>query len=169
MIIKYPLVLFLLVPILIIGWTFRKEKKIHTLRFPKVLRMKSLESRRASRLLNIVNWFEFLIIGLIVLTIAQPQIVVSDQYQTKKVIDIVAILDTSKSMTAEDFKPKDRMSVAKDTLKSFIRKRSNDQIGLIIFGSDALTKSPITYDHSIIHHHVDQTQVGEAGNEPQLD
>ena len=44
-------------------------------------------------------------------------------FSNKKGIDIVAILDTSKSMTAEDFKPKNRMAVAKDTLKEFIKKR----------------------------------------------
>ena len=57
-------------------------------------------------------------------------------------------------MNAEDFKPKNRMEVAKDTLNRFIKKRTSDRIGLIIFGSDALTKSPITYDHSIIKYHI---------------
>ena len=86
------------------------------------------------------------------------------KYQTKKGIDIITVLDTSGSMNAEDFKPKNRMEVAKETLVKFINKRSNDRIGLVIFGTDALTKAPITFDHSIITNRISQTNVGDAGD-----
>ena len=67
-------------------------------------------------------------------------------------------------MNAEDFKPKNRMEVAKETLIKFIKKRSNDRIGLVIFGTDALTKAPITFDHSIITNRINKTKVGDAGD-----
>ena len=104
------------------------------------------------------------VILLIILTLAQPQWVKSERYNVKKGIDIVAILDTSGSMNAEDFKPKNRIEVAKNTLNKFIQKRKTDRIGLIVFGSDAITKAPITYDQTILTHHIRQTKVGEAGD-----
>ena len=89
----------------------------------------------------------------------------SNRKQTiKKGIDIVAILDTSGSMNAEDFKPKNRMEVAKETLNQFIKKRTNDRVGLVIFGNDAITKSPMTIDHKIISNQIGQINVGDAGD-----
>ena len=98
------------------------------------------------------------------LALSQPQFVKAFKSKQKKGIDIVSILDTSGSMNAEDFKPKNRITVAKDTLVRFLKKRSNDQIGLIIFGSDAITKAPITFDHGIIFNQLSQAKVGDAGD-----
>ena len=88
----------------------------------------------------------------------------AERYQTKKGIDIVAILDTSGSMNAEDFEPKNRMEVAKENLVKFMKARTSDRLGLIIFGTDAITKAPITFDHNIVKFHIEQTQVGDAGD-----
>lgn len=164
MIVKYPLVLLSLIPVLALFWAIRSQSNLHSIRFPKALWMTQLKSNKATKLLTITKWLEKLTIILLIITIAQPQFVQAERQQVKKGIDIVAILDTSGSMNAEDFKPKNRIEVAKDTLKSFIKKRKSDRIGLIIFGSDALTKAPVTYDHNIIKYHISQTNVGDAGD-----
>ena len=67
-------------------------------------------------------------------------------------------------MYAEDFKPKNRIKVAKETLTQFIKKRPNDRIGLVIFGTDALTKAPLTFDHQIIKNRIGRVEVGDAGD-----
>ena len=164
MIVKYPIVLFLMVPLMALFVFFRKTKVTHSIRFPKASWMTSMASSRASQLLSATYVIEGLVFALMIITLAQPQWVKAEKYNTKKGIDIIAILDTSGSMNAEDFKPKNRMEVAKETLQRFIDIRKDDRVGLIIFGSDALTKSPITYDHKIIKHHINATQVGDAGD-----
>ena len=164
MIFKYPAFLFLFVPAIAIYVYFRSIKTTHSIRFPKASWMKTLASKRAAHLLKATNSMELITIALIIITLAQPQWVKAEKYSTKKGIDIVAILDTSGSMNAEDFKPKNRMEVAKETLQRFVKKRKNDRVGLIIFGSDALTKAPITFDHNIISHHIKSTKVGDAGD-----
>ena len=164
MILKYPFVLLLLIPIFAVFIYFRAVKVTHAIRFPKGAWLSSLSSKKGSRFLQITAIIEGLVLVLCVLAIAQPQWVKAKRYSTKQGIDIVAILDTSGSMNAEDFKPKNRMVVAKETLIQFINNRKDDRVGLIIFGSDALTKSPLTYDQGMLTHHINQTNVGEAGD-----
>ena len=164
MIFKYPIILFLFIPLLIVLFIMKNTNVKHSIRFPKASWMKHLKSNKAIKLIRLTYGLEILIFILIILAIAQPQWIKSERYQTKKGIDIVAVLDTSGSMNAEDFKPKNRMEVAKETLVKFIKKRTSDRMGLIIFGTDAITKSPITFDHDIVKFHINQTNVGDAGD-----
>ena len=64
-------------------------------------------------------------------------------------IDIVVLLDVSISMQSIDFKP-NRLEVAKDTIDSFITKRSQDRIALVVFKATAHTLIPLTHDHNIL-------------------
>ncbi len=163
MIIKYPLLLITLLIISTFILWLGKTNSRHLIRFPKASWMKHLKSKRAYRLIKLTSIIEVIIVVLIILAISQPQLVKSERYKTKKGIDIMALLDTSGSMNAEDFKPKNRMAVAKEALEKFIRKRPSDRAGLVIFGTDAITKSPITFDHNIVKTHIQQTNVGDAG------
>lgn len=65
-------------------------------------------------------------------------------------IDIVVALDISTSMLAADFKPRDRITVAKQVLKKFIEGRPNDRLGLVVFAGEAYTQAPLTFDHSVL-------------------
>lgn len=164
MIVKYPIILFLFIPLILLFFYLRNTNTKHTIRFPKASWMTHLKSNKAIKLYKFTYLLEILIFVLLVVSIAQPQMVKAERYQTKKGIDIVAILDTSGSMNAEDFEPKNRMEVAKENLVKFMKARTSDRLGLIIFGTDAITKAPITFDHNIVKFHIEQTQVGDAGD-----
>jgi Ca-activated chloride channel homolog len=69
---------------------------------------------------------------------------------TTEGIDIMLILDVSQSMEALDFKPDNRLAVAKQTIQEFIKKRDNDRIGLTVFAAHAYTKCPLTLDHGVL-------------------
>jgi Ca-activated chloride channel family protein len=75
-------------------------------------------------------------------------------------IDIVVAFDLSTSMLAADFRPKDRISVAKDVLKSFISSRQNDRIGLVVFAGEAYTQCPLTLDYRVLQELLDQVKTG---------
>ena len=75
-------------------------------------------------------------------------------------IDIVVAFDLSTSMLAADFRPKDRISVAKDVLKSFISSRQNDRIGLVVFAGEAYTQCPLTLDYRVLEELLDQVKTG---------
>ena len=67
--------------------------------------------------------------------------------------DIVIALDASESMRAVDFAldgaPASRMDAALAFAGDFIAARRGDRIGLIAFGSRAVTQCPLTFDHRI--------------------
>jgi Ca-activated chloride channel family protein len=75
-------------------------------------------------------------------------------------IDIVVALDLSTSMLAADFRPKDRISVAKDVLKNFISSRQNDRIGLVVFAGEAYTQCPLTLDYRVLQELLEQVRTG---------
>jgi Ca-activated chloride channel homolog len=75
-------------------------------------------------------------------------------------IDIVVAFDLSTSMLAADFRPKDRITVAKEVLKNFIEGRPNDRIGLVVFAGEAYTQCPLTLDHKVLEELLDQVRTG---------
>jgi Ca-activated chloride channel homolog len=75
-------------------------------------------------------------------------------------IDIVVAFDLSTSMLAADFRPKDRISVAKEVLKNFISSRQNDRIGLVVFAGEAYTQCPLTLDYRVLEELLEQVKTG---------
>ncbi|WP_297488397.1 VWA domain-containing protein [uncultured Cetobacterium sp.] len=59
-------------------------------------------------------------------------------------------LDLSKSMEARDFNPS-RLEKSKELLKEFVNERPDDRVSLVVFGGDAYTKVPLTFDHTVIN------------------
>lgn len=82
-------------------------------------------------------------------------------------LDIALAIDTSGSMRALDFflegQRTTRMEVVKHVVREFVRERHNDQIGLIIFGSEAFTQAPLTLDHTVLEQVLSQVDPGIAG------
>ncbi len=86
-------------------------------------------------------------------------------------IDIVIALDLSTSMEAADFRPLNRLNVAKDVLSAFVSSRLNDRIGLVVFAGQAFTQAPLTLDYGVLREVVrqlrtrvlpDGTAIGDA-------
>jgi len=100
----------------------------------------------------------------IIVALARPQRVVRLANNDRFGIDIVIALDASGSMAAEDFRPRNRFTVAKELIAEFVRGRTDDRIGLVTFGSRAATRVPITYDRRITEAILDRAELGEHGN-----
>jgi Ca-activated chloride channel family protein len=101
---------------------------------------------------------------LLVVALARPQRVTRMATSDRYGIDIVICLDSSGSMAAEDFRPRNRFSVAKELIGDFIAKRQNDRIGVVTFGVRAVTRVPITFDREIAQAILDKAEVGENGD-----
>ena len=117
-----------------------------------------------SRTSGIPFFLEVLALLLLIAALARPQRVVRLATSDRFGIDIVVALDSSGSMAAEDFRPRNRFTVAKELIGEFIRGRTDDRIGLVTFGSRAATRVPITYDRRITSGILDRAQLGEHGN-----
>jgi Ca-activated chloride channel family protein len=89
-------------------------------------------------------------LGLLIVAAARPQLGFTREESLTEGIDIQVVLDVSGSMAAEDFQPRNRLSVAKDVTQEFVSKRVGDRIGIVIFAGEALTKAPLTSDHEML-------------------
>jgi Ca-activated chloride channel homolog len=62
-------------------------------------------------------------------------------------VDVMIVLDVSKSMLAQDVKPS-RLDKAKQLLYRLVDRLQNDRVGLILFAGRAYMQMPLTTDHS---------------------
>jgi Ca-activated chloride channel family protein len=53
-------------------------------------------------------------------------------------------------MAAEDFRPLNRLHVAKETAREFVRQRRHDRVGVVGFAATAFTQCPLTLDHDAV-------------------
>jgi Ca-activated chloride channel family protein len=101
---------------------------------------------------------------LLMVAMARPQRVLRTAANDRYGIDIVITLDSSGSMAAEDFRPRNRFSVAKELIGDFIRRRQNDRIGIVTFGVRAVTRVPVTYDREVAEAILRRAEIGENGD-----
>ena len=87
---------------------------------------------------------------LLTLTLMRPQWMEPYTETRAEGYDLMLAVDASHSMEALDFTVNNaqvtRMAVLKGVLNKFIANRGGDRVGLIIFGSQAYTVAPMTYD-----------------------
>ena len=91
---------------------------------------------------------------LIIIALARPQEVSKSDIPPAKGVDIILCMDTSGSMAALDFKP-NRLEAAKKAAIDFIKRRSNDRIGVVVFGETAIMTCPLTLDYPAIMEFID--------------
>ena len=107
-------------------------------------------------------------LGLLVLTAARPQLFNVSREIRSPGVDIMICLDTSGSMQALDFQlddePVSRLTAVKKVVSEFIRKREMDRIGLVVFGEEAFTQSPLTMDKGLLLGLVEKMEIGMAGD-----
>ncbi len=101
-----------------------------------------------------------LAILLIVIALARPQSEKSFESIEAQGIDIMLALDISGSMRAEDFKPRNRIYVAKQVVSDFIGRASNDRIGLVVFAAKSFTRCPLTLDYDMLRALLEDVDVG---------
>ena len=88
------------------------------------------------------------ILGVIVLGIAlaRPQWDFSLEKREFSGTNIIFVLDTSKSMLANDVRPS-RLDLAKMSILELLKSLSGDQVGLIAFAGTAFLQCPSTADY----------------------
>jgi len=89
-------------------------------------------------------------LSCIVFALARPAARTSRTSVTTEGVAIMLVLDISGSMVAEDFKPHNRIDVARTVLADFVRRRPDDRIGLITFAAMPFLRCPLTSDHKAL-------------------
>ncbi|MSR76961.1 MAG: VWA domain-containing protein [Candidatus Omnitrophica bacterium] len=156
---RHPAFFFLifLLP-LIFYFSFRRKKSTLIYSTAAFLEHQSLSWRMMGyRFMPIAHALVFL---LFIIALARPQRVTAERDVQSFGVDIILALDISGSMLAEDFKPENRMQVAKQEAAKFIQGRQNDRIGLVVFARKAFTQCPLTMDYDVLLRLLKEIKIG---------
>ncbi|MYK87760.1 MAG: VWA domain-containing protein, partial [Acidobacteria bacterium] len=145
----YYLLLLLLLPPLAWWYATRAERSLGAVRYPVVDRLVRADRRRTGRWRHVPFGLRILALALLLIAFARPQTGVTAENVATDGIDIVLVLDLSSSMLAQDLEP-NRIGAAREAAASFVRRRPNDRIGLVVFAGEAFTQAPLTLDHRVV-------------------
>ncbi|HMF93261.1 MAG TPA: VWA domain-containing protein [Vicinamibacterales bacterium] len=119
-----------------------------------------------------------LALGLVAVALMDPVLPSTETAIQSRGLDIVMLLDLSSSMQEqmERIRPsrdmsrltfttrdslaarvpgKTRLEATKDAIKSFVARRRDDRIALIVFSDNAYVVSPLTFDHGYLLRYID--------------
>ena len=104
-------------------------------------------------------------VTILIIALMGPQMGTVLSEVKREGIDIVIVLDVSKSMQAEDITP-NRLDRAKFEISRFIERLDGDRIGLVAFAGTSYLQVPLTLDYSaakMILSIVDSDIIGTQG------
>ena len=105
----------------------------------------------------------------LVVAAARPQWVGPPQAQVRSGRALMLAVDLSGSMRTPDMElagqPVSRFGAVKAIAGNFINRRRGDEMGLILFGSQAFLVTPVTYDLDAVRAQLQGVAVGLAGSE----
>lgn len=156
----HPYVLALLALVPLAAWYVLRRRPERSVAYSSLDRLLGAGLEAAAWKRYGALFLRMLVLVLVVVALARPQTGRSRHTTYSEGIDIMLVLDTSGSMQAQDFEPKNRLHVAKEVLKEFISKRPQDRIGLVVFAADAMTQCPLTLDHTLLAKLVDGVDFG---------
>jgi len=152
-------------------WWARRHKRVAAVRYSSIDTLQRLRPSRTLVLRRVVEGLRLVTVALLIMAMARPQTGRKHTEVRTEGIDIVLVLDTSGSMQALDLdadrpinRRRNRLEIAKSVVDDFVQGRQNDQIGLVVFGSEAFTQCPLTLDHGILATFLERVAVGMAGD-----
>ncbi|MDE0015450.1 MAG: VWA domain-containing protein [Candidatus Poribacteria bacterium] len=161
------LILLIIIPLLFIAFRWlHKRPIIPVVRFSdfshgfatSVQKMRQTFSVKALPMLKVLR---FIVLALLIVTLARPQLSQSREHKLAKGIDILLVLDISESMRAEDFEGANRIQTAKLVINDFLAHRENDRIGLVVFAGESFTLCPLTLDYPVLVELLSDVKLGQ--------
>lgn len=163
--------LLIVVPLLIIAlrWLYR-QVIVPVVRFSDFKHgfttgIREMRQTFLIKALPILKVVRFIVIILLIVTLARPQLSQSREHRLAEGIDILLVLDISESMRAEDFEGVNRIKTAKSVVNAMLKKRlthrENDRIGLVVFAGESFTLCPLTLDYSVLAELLSDVEIGQ--------
>lgn len=113
-------------------------------------------SRKSGRRRIVLRLLALLCIGL---ALTRPQWGSHWEEVKQRGLDIIVVLDTSKSMLAEDIKP-NRLKQAQWAVRDFVKQLKGDRIGLVAFAGSSFLQCPVTIDYAAFTMMLDDIYAG---------
>jgi Ca-activated chloride channel family protein len=156
----YYLLLLLLIPGLIWWWLRRHRALTAGLVYSDTGLIRPAQRSKPALQRYLPSILRGAALFLFILALARPQSGRHGEEILTEGIDIVLCLDISSSMKAEDFKPRNRLHVAKERAADFISGRKTDRIGMVVFAAKSLTQCPLTLDRDILLDFLERVEIG---------
>lgn len=153
----YFLLFLLIIPALIYWYKTRRADNNSALRFPSIKNFKETDWSDQSWKKDLIFGIKVLALVFLILGLARPRKVNTEQEFSTEGIDIVLVMDISSSMKAIDFKP-NRLEAAKEVGLKFIQGRRNDRIGLITFAAESFLQCPLTVDYNVLENFMQRVE-----------
>ena len=176
----YPWLLFLYIPLLLIIWYLWSKKAMPALRISSTKPFIEAKQKSNKRNSQMPLLFYITASAILAFALARPRVGSEKIIFRAKGIDIILAIDLSGSMRAIDIprniktekqlkdelkngKIKNRLEVAKEEIKKFIKKRPNDRVGLIGFAQLPYNICPPTLDHGWLTDNLARLKPGIIG------
>ena len=104
-------------------------------------------------------WLRYIGLSLLIIALARPQQVLTEETIKGEGIDICMVIDLSSSMLARDFNP-NRLEATKELATEFADKRQSDRLAVVTFAAEAFSQCPLTADKRIIAQVLNSLQAG---------
>ena len=154
-----PLWLLGLLALPFLAWRQRRRTRRVGLRVGTVVDARPVRPGAAVRWRGLPTILRYGALALALLALARPQERNVSRTREAEGVDIVLVLDTSTSMRATDLAP-NRFEAARDVAADFIRGRTSDRIGLVVFAAKAFTQAPLTLDYAFLQRMLATTDTG---------
>ena len=158
----WALVLLILIPLLFV-WRWRAGYGA-AVRYPSLSLLLGLPTGGRQRWRWVVPVVRGLVLVLLSLALARPQLGKAESRYVGAGIDIVLSVDISGSMRSEDFRLDgrrvSRLDVVKSVVRDFVTERPGDRIGLVLFSARPYTQCPLTLDHGWLLRNLERARIG---------
>jgi len=161
---QYPWLLGLLALLPIYSFLRGRAGRLAALRFPSADIARAAGAAERSPAGRLLLFPRLLAAALCIVALAGPRFANDHTEMQASGVDIMLVLDLSWSMMALDMgAPSERISrfdIAAEVIEDFIRKRTNDRLGLIVFSAVPYLASPLTLNHDWLIENLRRLHVG---------
>lgn len=139
-------------------WVGARQRASSGWPWPALVHLGPLPRSPRQRLLWLPGALRLVVLVLLLLALARPQVGRTHETTTQHGVDIMLAVDVSLSMLARDIQP-NRIEAAKAAVRAFLAETKTDRLGLVVFTGRAFTLCPLTSDHAVVAELLERTRV----------
>ena len=159
-----PVFLWLLFLGPLVSWLKGKIGGTPGVMFSTTKTIAKIGARRRSRAGDFLTGLFYLALVCLIAALARPQLGKTITRTQASGVDIMLVIDVSRSMLAEDFtiggQRANRLEAVKGVTEQFIEERPHDRIGIVAFAGRPYLVSPLTLDHDWLITNLDRIRIG---------
>ncbi|HEY8258920.1 MAG TPA: VWA domain-containing protein [Gemmatimonadales bacterium] len=141
-------------------WARRRRAPEQRIGFPALAFLEGMPTSRRVRWQWLPPALNLIALSFLILAFARPQVPHEVRQIRSRARNIMVALDISSSMKAGDFKPGNRLMVARRVLADFVAQRQGDLLGLVIFAGRSFLQAPLTPDADLLHRMLGRVDIG---------